>query len=89
MKLDGKLIGNMSASWILATEHERTRTSCFLQIDVECNGQSGSFLQIGLASWNKAKKLCKFLPQHASVNLLEERTNPEARMIFYIKNHDG
>jgi len=67
-------------------EQERQDFHSFLQIDVgnAIGAKRILFLADRISLVEQAKRrLCKvFWPQHASVNLLEEKDNPDARIAF-------
>ncbi|WP_150452183.1 DEAD/DEAH box helicase family protein [Arenibacter lacus] len=85
-KSTGKLIGtNRGALLVLATGTGKTRTSiAFSKLMLECNwAKRILFLADRISLVEQAKRnFVKFLPQHASVNLLEEKDNPDARIAF-------
>src|SRR5690625_644822 len=85
-KQTGKLIGtNRGALLVLATGTGKTRTSIALaKLLFECNwAKRILFLADRISLVNQAKaNFVKFLPEHASVNLLEEKDNPDARLAF-------
>jgi type I restriction enzyme R subunit len=85
-KGSGKLIGtNRGALLVLATGTGKTRTSiAFSKLMLECNwAKRILFLADRISLVEQAKRnFVKFLPQHASVNLLEEKDNPDARIAF-------
>src|SRR5690554_2783990 len=82
----GKLIGtNRGALLVLATGTGKTRTAIsFSKLMLECNwAKRILFLADRISLVEQAKRnFVKFLPQHASVNLLEEKDNPDARIAF-------
>ena len=85
-KSNGKLIGtNRGALLVLATGTGKTRTSiAFSKLMLECNwAKRILFLADRISLVEQAKRnFVKFLPQHTSVNLLEEKDNPDARIAF-------
>ena len=85
-KSDGKLIGtNRGALLVLATGTGKTRTSiAFSKLMLECNwAKRILFLADRISLVDQAKRnFVKFLPEHSSVNLLEEKDNPDARIAF-------
>lgn len=85
-KGNGKLIGtNRGALLVLATGTGKTRTSiAFSKIMLECNwAKRILFLADRTSLVDQAKRnFVKFLPEHTSVNLLEEKDNPDARFAF-------
>lgn len=85
-KSDGKLIGtHRGALLVLATGTGKTRTSiAFSKLMLECNwAKRILFLADRTSLVDQAKRnFVKFLPEHASVNLLEEKDNPDARFAF-------
>ncbi|HLS31373.1 MAG TPA: DEAD/DEAH box helicase family protein [Flavobacteriaceae bacterium] len=85
-KQTGKLIGtNRGALLVLATGTGKTRTSIALaKLLFECNwAKRILFLADRISLVNQAKSnFVQFLPEHASVNLLEEKDNPDARLAF-------
>ena len=85
-KSDGKLIGtNRGALLVLATGTGKTRTSiAFSKLMLECNwAKRILFLADRTSLVDQAKRnFVKFLPEHTSVNLLEEKDNPDARFAF-------
>ena len=82
----GKLIGtNRGALLVLATGTGKTRTAIsFSKLMLECNwAKRILFLADRISLVNQAKNnFVKFLPEHASVNLLEDKDNPDARIAF-------
>ncbi|MBR9845296.1 MAG: DEAD/DEAH box helicase family protein [Algicola sp.] len=85
-KSDGKLIGtNRGALLVLATGTGKTRTSiAFSKLMLECNwAKRILFLADRTSLVDQAKRnFVKHLPEHTSVNLLEEKDNPDARFAF-------
>tara|TARA_R110000744_G_scaffold237369_4_gene354809 strand:+ start:15112 stop:18594 length:3483 start_codon:yes stop_codon:yes gene_type:complete len=85
-KSDGKLIGtNRGALLVLATGTGKTRTSiAFAKLLLECNwAKRILFLADRTSLVDQAKgNFVKHLPEHTSVNLLEEKDNPDARFAF-------
>ncbi|WP_298310155.1 DEAD/DEAH box helicase family protein [uncultured Aquimarina sp.] len=85
-KSDEKLIGtNRGALLVLATGTGKTRTSiAFSKLMLECNwAKRILFLADRTSLVDQAKRnFVKFLPEHTSVNLLEEKDNPDARFAF-------
>lgn len=85
-KSDGKLIGtNRGALLVLATGTGKTRTSiAFSKVMLECNwAKRILFLADRISLVEQAKRnFVKHLPQHTSVNLLEEKDDPDARIAF-------
>jgi type I restriction enzyme R subunit len=85
-KTDGKLIGtHRGALLVLATGTGKTRTSIALsKLLMECNwAKRVLFLADRKSLVRQAKRnFVKLLPEHKSVNLLEEKDNPEARFAF-------
>ncbi|MFV1449134.1 DEAD/DEAH box helicase family protein [Maribacter sp. HS] len=85
-KSSGKLIGtNRGSLLVLATGTGKTRTSiAFSKLLLENNwAKRILFLADRISLVEQAKRnFVKFLPQHASVNLLEEKDNPDARIAF-------
>src|SRR5690625_1519717 len=85
-KQTGKLIGtNRGALLVLATGTGKTRTSIALaKLLFEFNwAKRILFLADRISLVNQAKSnFVQFLPEHASVNLLEEKDNPDARLAF-------
>lgn len=85
-KSDGKLIGtNRGALLVLATGTGKTRTAiAFSKLMLECNwAKRILFLADRISLVDQAKRnFVKFLPEHSSVNLLEEKDNPDARIAF-------
>ena len=85
-KSDGKLIGtNRGALLVLATGTGKTRTAIsFTKLLLECNwAKRILFLADRISLVDQAKRnFVKFLPEHSSVNLLEEKDNPDARIAF-------
>ena len=85
-KSNGKLIGtNRGALLVLATGTGKTRTSiAFSKIMLECNwAKRILFLADRTSLVDQAKRnFVKLLPEHSSVNLLEEKDNPDARFAF-------
>ncbi|WP_416440848.1 DEAD/DEAH box helicase family protein [Leeuwenhoekiella sp. A16] len=85
-KQDGRLIGtNRGALLVLATGTGKTRTSiAFSKLMLECNwAKRILFLADRISLVEQAKRnFVKFLPEHSSVNLLEEKDNPDARIAF-------
>ncbi len=82
----GKLIGtNRGALLVLATGTGKTRTSiAFSKLMLECNwAKRILFLADRTSLVDQAKRnFVKHLPEHTSVNLLEEKDNPDARFAF-------
>lgn len=85
-KRDGRLIGtNRGSLLVLATGTGKTRTSiAFSKILLECNwAKRILFLADRTSLVDQAKRnYVKLLPEHSSVNLLEEKDNPDARFAF-------
>ncbi|MBA6151448.1 DEAD/DEAH box helicase family protein [Gelidibacter maritimus] len=85
-KTDGKLIGtNRGALLVLATGTGKTRVSiAFSKLMLECNwAKRVLFLADRTSLVDQAKRnFVKFLPEHTSVNLLEDKDNPDARFAF-------
>lgn len=85
-KRSGKLIGtNRGALLVLATGTGKTRTAiAFSKLLLECNwAKRILFLADRISLVEQAKRnFVKFLPEHSSVNLLEEKDNPDARIAF-------
>lgn len=85
-KSDGKLIGtNRGALLVLATGTGKTRTSiAFSKLMLQCNwAKRILFLADRTSLIDQAKRnFVKHLPEHTSVNLLEEKDNPDARFAF-------
>lgn len=85
-KRTGQLIGtNRGALLVLATGTGKTRTAIALsKLMLECNwAKRILFLADRISLVNQAKEsFVKFLPEHASVNLLEDKDNPDARLAF-------
>lgn len=85
-KSNGNLIGtNRGALLVLATGTGKTRTSIsFSKMMLECNwAKRILFLADRTSLVDQAKRnFVKFLPEHTSVNLLEEKDNPDARFAF-------
>jgi type I restriction enzyme R subunit len=85
-KSDKKLIGtNRGALLVLATGTGKTRTSiAFSKLMLECNwAKRILFLADRTSLVDQAKRnFVKHLPEHTSVNLLEEKDNPDARFAF-------
>lgn len=85
-KSNGKLIGtNRGALLVLATGTGKTRTSiAFSKVMLECNwAKRILFLADRTSLVDQAKRnFVKHLPEHTSVNLLEEKDNPDARIAF-------
>ncbi len=85
-KSDNKLIGtNRGALLVLATGTGKTRTSiAFSKLMLECNwAKRILFLADRTSLVVQAKSnFVKHLPEHTSVNLLEEKDNPDARFAF-------
>ena len=85
-KSDKKLIGtNRGALLVLATGTGKTRTSiAFSKLMLECNwAKRILFLADRISLVEQAKRnFVKHLPQHTSVNLLEEKDDPDARIAF-------
>lgn len=85
-KQSGRLIGtNRGALLVLATGTGKTRTSIsFSKLMLECNwAKRILFLADRISLVEQAKRnFVKFLPEHSSVNLLEEKDNPDARFAF-------
>lgn len=85
-KNDGKLIGtNRGALLVLATGTGKTRTSiAFSKLMLQCNwAKRILFLADRTSLVDQAKRnFVKHLPEHTSVNLLEEKDNPDARFAF-------
>src|SRR5690606_27589235 len=85
-KTTGKLIGtNRGALLVLATGTGKTRTAiAFSKVMLECNwAKRILFLADRISLVKQAKSnFVKHLPDHSSVNLLEEKDNPDARIAF-------
>ncbi|RXJ51093.1 DEAD/DEAH box helicase family protein [Gelidibacter gilvus] len=85
-KTTGKLIGtNRGALLVLATGTGKTRVSiAFSKVMLECNwAKRVLFLADRISLVDQAmRNFVKFLPEHTSVNLLEEKDNPDARFAF-------
>lgn len=85
-KQDGKLIGTYrGALLVLATGTGKTRTSiAFSKLMLESNwAKRILFLADRTSLVDQAKgNFVKHLPEHTSVNLLEEKDNPDARFAF-------
>ncbi|MBJ7881869.1 DEAD/DEAH box helicase family protein [Gelidibacter salicanalis] len=85
-KTTGKLIGtNRGALLVLATGTGKTRVSiAFSKVMLECNwAKRVLFLADRTSLVDQAKRnFVKLLPEHTSVNLLEEKDNPDARFAF-------
>jgi type I restriction enzyme, R subunit len=85
-KSSGNLIGtHRGALLVLATGTGKTRTSiAFSKLLMECNwAKRVLFLADRKSLVSQAKRnFVKLLPEHKSVNLLEEKDNPEARFAF-------
>ena len=85
-KHSGKLIGtNRAALLVLATGTGKTRTSIALsKVLLECNwAKRILFLADRTSLVKQAKRnFVKHLPEHTSVNLLEDKDNPDARFAF-------
>lgn len=85
-KITGRLIGtNRGALLVLATGTGKTRTSIALsKMMLEANWvKRVLFLADRKSLVSQAKNnFVKFLPEHSSVNLLEEKDNPDARFAF-------
>ena len=85
-KSNGKLIGtNRGALLVLATGTGKTRTSiAFSKLILQCNwAKRILFLADRTSLVDQAKRnFVKHLPEHTSVNLLEEKDNPDARFAF-------
>ncbi|MRT17515.1 DUF4145 domain-containing protein [Vitellibacter sp. q18] len=85
-KLSGKLIGtNRGALLVLATGTGKTRTAiAFSKLMFENNwAKRILFLADRVSLVKQAKRnFVKFLPEHTSVNLLEDKDNPDARIAF-------
>ena len=85
-KSTGELIGtNRGALLVLATGTGKTRTSIALsKLMLEANWvKRVLFLADRKSLVSQAKRnFVKLLPEHKSVNLLEEKDNPEARIAF-------
>ncbi len=85
-KTNGKLIGtNRGALLVLATGTGKTRVSiAFSKVMLECNwAKRVLFLADRTSIVDQAKRnFVKLLPEHTSVNLLEEKDNPDARFAF-------
>lgn len=85
-KKTGQLIGtNRGALLVLATGTGKTRTSiAFSKLMLECNwAKRILFLADRTSLVEQAKRnFVKHLPEHTSVNLLEEKDNPDARFAF-------
>lgn len=85
-KRDGRLIGtHRGALLVLATGTGKTRTSiAFSKLMLECNwAKRILFLADRTSLVDQAKRnFVQHLPEHTSVNLLEEKDNPDARIAF-------
>ncbi|HLV41993.1 MAG TPA: DEAD/DEAH box helicase family protein, partial [Brumimicrobium sp.] len=85
-KRTGELIGtNRGALLVLATGTGKTRTSiAFSKIMLQSNwAKRILFLADRVSLVKQAKSnFVKLLPEHASVNLIEEKDNPDARIAF-------
>lgn len=85
-KRTGELIGtNRGALLVLATGTGKTRTSiAFSKIMLQANwAKRILFLADRVSLVKQAKSnFVKLLPEHASVNLIEEKDNPDARIAF-------
>lgn len=85
-KTTGKLIGtNRGALLVLATGTGKTRTAiAFSKLLFENNwAKRILFLADRVSLVKQAKRnFVKFLPEHTSVNLLEDKDNPDARIAF-------
>lgn len=85
-KHTGQLIGtNRGALLVLATGTGKTRVSIAVsKLMLECNwAKRILFLADRTSLVDQAKSnFVKFLPEHTSVNLLEEKDNPDARFAF-------
>lgn len=85
-KKTGRLIGtHRGALLVLATGTGKTRTAiAFSKIMMECNwAKRILFLADRTSLVDQAmRNFVKLLPEHASVNLLEEKDNPDARFAF-------
>jgi type I restriction enzyme R subunit len=85
-KKSGKLIGTYrGALLVLATGTGKTRTSiAFSKLLLECNwAKRILFLADRTSLVDQAKRnFVQHLPEHTSVNLLEEKDNPDARFAF-------
>ncbi len=85
-KIDGKLIGtNRGALLVLATGTGKTRTAiAFSKLLLESNwAKRILFLADRKSLVSQAKRnFVKLLPEHKSVNLIEEKDNIEARFAF-------
>lgn len=85
-KNTGQLIGtNRGALLVLATGTGKTRTSiAFSKMMLQANwAKRILFLADRISLVKQAKSnFVKLLPEHASVNLLEEKDNPDARIAF-------
>ncbi|MGO1585678.1 MAG: type I restriction endonuclease subunit R, partial [Mesonia sp.] len=85
-KRNNRLIGtNRGALLVLATGTGKTRTSiAFSKLMLECNwAKRILFLADRTSLVDQAKSnFVKHLPEHTSVNLLEEKDNPDARFAF-------
>lgn len=85
-KSNDKLIGtNRGALLVLATGTGKTRTSiAFSKLMLACNwAKRILFLADRTSLVDQAKRnFVKYLPEHTSVNLLEEKDNPDARFAF-------
>lgn len=85
-KATGKLIGtNRGALLVLATGTGKTRTAiAFSKLMLEANwAKRILFLADRVSLVKQAKSnFVKLMPEHTSVNLLEEKDNPDARLAF-------
>lgn len=85
-KASNRLIGTYrGALLVLATGTGKTRTAIvFSKIMMECNwAKRILFLADRTSLVDQAmRNFVKFLPEHASVNLLQEKDNPDARIAF-------
>lgn len=85
-KSNGQLIGtNRGALLVLATGTGKTRTAIALsKLMLEANWvKRVLFLADRVSLVSQAQRnFVKFLPEHSSVNLLEEKENPDTRFVF-------
>ena len=85
-KRTGELIGtNRGALLVLATGTGKTRTSiAFSKIMLQCHwAKRILFLADRVSLVSQAKRnFVKQLPEHTTVNLIEEKDNPDARIAF-------
>lgn len=85
-KRTGKLIGtNRGALLVLATGTGKTRIAiAFSKVLLEANwAKRILFLADRISLVGQAKRnFTKFLPEHSSINLLEDKENPDTRFVF-------